>query len=87
MDGMDTSPYTVELSFIDRSSNVAITEQSLRLEAGTPVPAVDDSVYLTEKDTDYSSWLVKSREFMYLMPEMSRSTLNLRITLHCDRRK
>jgi hypothetical protein len=49
------------------------------------VPAVNDSVYLTERDTDYSSWLVKSREFMYLMPELNRSILNLRITLRCDR--
>jgi hypothetical protein len=82
---MDTSAYSVEVLFIDRSTRHAITEQPLRLEAGTPVPTVDDAVYLTERDTDYSTWIVKSRDFMYLMPETNRSVLNLRITLHCDR--
>lgn len=85
LDCMDTSGYAVELSFVDRSTRHPITEQSLKLEPGTPVPSVDDAVYLTERDTDYSTWIVKSRDFMYLMPETNRSVLNLRITLHCDR--
>jgi len=83
---MDTSPYTVAISFVDRSSNVAISEEPLRLQAGTPLPAVDDSVYLTEKDTDYSRWVVKSRDFMYLVPEAQPGVMNLRITIYCDRR-
>jgi hypothetical protein len=82
---MDTSPYTVELSFVDRSINVAITEEPLRLQAGAPVPIAGDSVYLTERDTDYSQWVVKSRDFMYLMPEVERGVINLRVTMHCER--
>lgn len=82
---MDTSAYTVELWFVDQSDNLSITEKPIKLDAGIPVPAANDSVYLTEKDTDYSSWKVRSRDFMYLMPESNRGVLNLRITLHCDR--
>jgi hypothetical protein len=83
---MDTSAYTVEISFVDRSSNVAISGEPLRLQAGTPIPDVDDSLYLTETDTDYSHWVVKSRDFMYLTPEVQRGVMNLRITILCDRR-
>lgn len=82
---MNTSPYTVELSFVDRSNNAAIAEEPLRLQTGTPIPVAGDSVYLTERDTDYSHWIVKSRDFMYLMPEVERGVINLRITMHCDR--
>ncbi len=82
---MDTSRYTVELSFVDRAGGAVISGEHLRLQAGTPVPAVGDSVCLTEKDTDYSQWVVKSREFMYLTSELGLSVMNLRITLYCDR--
>ena len=81
----DTSAYAVELSFVDREGGAAITGDPLRLQAGTPVPAVGDSVCLTEKDTDYSQWVVKSREFMYLTSEVGLSVRNLRITLYCER--
>ena len=79
------SAYSVELSFVDRKGGAAITADSLRLQAGTPVPAAGDSVCLTERDTDYSQWVVKNREFMYLTSEVGLSVRNLRITLYCDR--
>lgn len=79
------SAYTVELSFVDRKSGAAILGEPVRLQPGTPVPAVGDSVCLTERDTDYSQWVVMSREFMYLTSEVGLSVRNLQVTFYCDR--
>ena len=81
----DKAAYTVELSFVDRKGSAAIIGEPLRLQAGTPVPSIGDSVCLTERDTDYSQWIVKGREFMYLTSEVGLSVRNLRITFYCDR--